>query len=232
MFDASSGPKGPVSKINAYRGGCVIPCSAWGKLNTNTPTAVCIDLSTLNLVDFLCWTHNTEIWKSTEVCVLVFGFPPTEQGITHLPRYASIFQHMAKTVNLDNFPAINFEKSVKTSWFLLGLHLFSISGSNFWQFSGSFLNYTLWKHRKTCCFWMPHAIFSDNVDQQIVLNSMLVCSCPGFYRGKRPPGLYTPNGPHCGATQISHTRWVSLRNTEYSTSTHTHTHTHTLRICP
>ena len=51
MFDASSGPKGPVSKINAYRGGCDIPWSAWGKLNTNTHTAVCIDLSTLNLVD-------------------------------------------------------------------------------------------------------------------------------------------------------------------------------------
>ena len=57
---------------------------------------------------FLCWTYNTEIWKSSAVCVLVFGFPPTEQGITHLPRYASIFQHMAKTVNLDNFPAIIF----------------------------------------------------------------------------------------------------------------------------
>ena len=145
---------------------------------------------------FLCWTYNTEIWKSSAVCVLVFGFPPTEQGITHLPRYASIFQHMAKTVNLDNFPAIIFEKSVKTSWFLLGLHLYSISGSNFCQFSGSFLNYTLWKHQTTCCFLTPHAIFSDNVDQQFVLNSMLVCSCPGFYRGKRPPGLYTPNANH------------------------------------
>ena len=30
------------------------------------------------------------------------------------------------------------------------------------------------KHRRTSRFLMPHAIFSDNVDQKIVLNSMLV----------------------------------------------------------
>ena len=52
MFDASSGPKGPVSKISTYRGGCVIPCSAWGKLNTNTPTAAGIDFLTLKYVKF------------------------------------------------------------------------------------------------------------------------------------------------------------------------------------
>ena len=30
-------------KIDNYRGGCVIPCSALGELDTNTPTAVGID---------------------------------------------------------------------------------------------------------------------------------------------------------------------------------------------
>ena len=34
-------------EIDTYRGGCVIPCSAWGKLDTNTPTAVGIDFSML-----------------------------------------------------------------------------------------------------------------------------------------------------------------------------------------
>ena len=34
-------------KIDTYRGMCVIPCSEWGKLNTNTPTAVGIDFSML-----------------------------------------------------------------------------------------------------------------------------------------------------------------------------------------
>ena len=37
---------------------------------------------------------------------------------------------MAKTVNLDNFPARIFEKNIKTSQFLSSLHVCSISDLN------------------------------------------------------------------------------------------------------
>ena len=63
MFDASSGPKGPVSKINAYRGGCVIPWSAWGKLNTNTHTAVGMDFSMPNSAIFYAEIITPKIKK-------------------------------------------------------------------------------------------------------------------------------------------------------------------------
>ena len=41
-----------VEKINTYRGRWIIPCCAWVKPNTNTPTAVGIDFSTLKYVNF------------------------------------------------------------------------------------------------------------------------------------------------------------------------------------
>ena len=41
-----------VEQINTYRGRCIVPCCAWAKPNTNTPTAVGIDFSTLKYIDF------------------------------------------------------------------------------------------------------------------------------------------------------------------------------------
>ena len=41
-----------VEQISTYRGRWIIPCCAWVKPNTNTPTAVGIDFSTLKYVNF------------------------------------------------------------------------------------------------------------------------------------------------------------------------------------